>query len=64
MVKLIKVKFEDGNQTLDVPDDVEVVANLFADLSGTILLVKTIPPQQPAVIPEVVNPPADTGLGA
>lgn len=59
MLKVLKVKFEEGNQTLDVPDDLEIVANLYADLNGTILLVRT---NSNVVTPEVVNPPDEAGL--
>lgn len=70
MLQVLKVKFEDGNQTLNVPDDLEIIANLYADLSGTILLVKTNgtivtpAPAEPAqaIIPEVVNLPEETRL--
>jgi hypothetical protein len=67
MLKILKVKFDDGNHTIDVSDDLEIVANLYADLAGTILLVRTsgepiAPVESAAIIPEVVNPPEEAGL--
>lgn len=59
MLKVLKIHFKEGDQSLDVPEDLEIVANLYADLSGTVLLVRT---NAPVVVPEVVNPPAETTL--
>lgn len=41
MLKVLKVNFAEGNQSLDVLDDLEVVGSLFADLNGVVLLVRT-----------------------
>lgn len=71
MLKVLKVNFEKGNQTLDVPDNCEIVANLYADLKGTVLLIRVpndapasvaLTVDAPAITPEVVNPPDETGL--
>lgn len=63
MLKVLKVKFEDGNQTLDVPRDCEIVANLYADLNGTVLLIR-MPDESVSVTPEVVSSPPETSLEA
>ena len=39
MQKILKLEFGEGTQTLDIAEGVKIVASLYTDLKGAVLLV-------------------------
>ena len=64
MLKVLKVILNAGNQTLEVPNDCEIIANLYSSLDGVVLLVRMTdsPSTPPSVTPDIVFSPEEKGL--
>jgi hypothetical protein len=54
MLKVLKVTFTEGNQTLDVPEGIKVVASLYGGIDGVVLLVEA-PTPEPVQVEEGVS---------